>query len=245
MGKGNIDAAVFLDFDGVLFDTVREAYCVAMLASGRARSAGDIDFGSGHYGQFRRYRFLITRASDYYHLLKAIDGKSDIEREYNSSLGSDAGGEKEFSRRYFAERNRLKSGDQGYWLSLNMPYGFLHSIKEAIRKRPEVFFIITTKDKDTIVALLKIHKIRFYSRNIFSLSAADRFKSKGEAIRFVCEKYAVRKGLYIDDSRYHLSQVSGVSGLDTLYAGWGYLPDSESAVSEPEALKRIGNILGG
>ena len=35
---------IFLDFDGVLFDTVREAYSVAVITIGKYDSLDEIDF---------------------------------------------------------------------------------------------------------------------------------------------------------------------------------------------------------
>ena len=244
MKSGAIDKAVFLDFDGVLFDTVKEAYCIAMLASGRAKSVDDIDFDSEHYGKFKESRFLITAAPDYYYLLKAIDKKTDIEDVYRQSVGSDAEGEKKFSQRYFDKRNSIKAGERDFWLSLNTPYDFLRFIKGIITRRPEVFFIVTTKDKGTVADLLKIQKVRFRKENIFGLGAAEAFRSKGEAISFVREQHAVKRGLYIDDSEYHLSCSSGIDGIETICAGWGYVSGTANAVSAGEALAKIKKFLG-
>ncbi len=44
-----IRRAVFFDFDGVLFDTAREAYAVAMVALGNSVRIADIDFSSRYF----------------------------------------------------------------------------------------------------------------------------------------------------------------------------------------------------
>ena len=44
-----MNSMVFLDFDGVLFDTVKEAYAIAMLTHSQAKSIKEIDFNSHHY----------------------------------------------------------------------------------------------------------------------------------------------------------------------------------------------------
>ncbi|MFA5142596.1 MAG: hypothetical protein WC522_00320 [Candidatus Omnitrophota bacterium] len=237
--------AVFLDFDGVLFDTVKEAYYIAMLASGKAESADDIDFNSEHYAKFRKYRFLITKAPDYYYLLKAIDKRNGMPGIYSALLGTDKAGEEKFKRKYFARRKSFKTKNRDFWLSLNTPYVFFHRIRYIVGRKPEVFFIITTKDKDTVIDLLKIQGIRFFKRNIFDLSAGDVFRSKREAILFVCGKYRVKRSLYIDDSAYHLAQASGIPGMDILQAGWGYAGGSKNTAGESEALARIEKFFGG
>ena len=65
--------AIFLDFDGVLFDTVREVYAVAMIALGRFDRLVDVDFDTIHFENFSQFRYLIGPACDYYYLIQSID----------------------------------------------------------------------------------------------------------------------------------------------------------------------------
>ena len=44
--------AVFLDFDGVLFDTVKEAYCVSMVALDKAADISGVNLDSPHFQVF-------------------------------------------------------------------------------------------------------------------------------------------------------------------------------------------------
>ena len=60
---------IFLDFDGVLFDTVREAYAVVSISSGRYNSIDEIDFETEHYQNFKRLRYLICLKAWYIYLL--------------------------------------------------------------------------------------------------------------------------------------------------------------------------------
>ena len=46
------DRAVFLDFDGVLFDTIREVYAVSMIALDSSTNIKDINFDSKHFEKF-------------------------------------------------------------------------------------------------------------------------------------------------------------------------------------------------
>ena len=66
-----INRAVFLDFDGVLFDTVREVYTVSMMALDPSNRISDIDFGSKHFEKFNQLRYLIGPAWNYYYAMKA------------------------------------------------------------------------------------------------------------------------------------------------------------------------------
>ena len=83
--------AVFLDFDGVLFDTVREAYAVTIMALRRSVRIIDIDFGAEHFVKFSQFRYLVRSVWNYYYLTQSIDkviarSVVDLETEYNKLL---------------------------------------------------------------------------------------------------------------------------------------------------------------
>ena len=117
-----INKAVFLDLDGVLFDTVKEAYCISTLTAKKAESIRDISFKSEHFRIFKTYRFLITCAGDYSYLLSAIEKKMknkkiDVEKEFavQSKLKSEEN--KRFEKLFFEVRREIKNN---YHLSCNL-----------------------------------------------------------------------------------------------------------------------------
>jgi FMN phosphatase YigB (HAD superfamily) len=67
------DRLIFFDFDGVLFDTVREAYASAVIAGGRSDTLDDVDYNSSHYETFRKLRYLISPAWNYKYLLEVLE----------------------------------------------------------------------------------------------------------------------------------------------------------------------------
>ena len=86
-----IRRAVFIDFDGVLFDTVREVYAVSMLTLNRSTRIIDINFESKHCEKFNQLRYLVGPAWNYYYVMQAVDkeplgSSSDLKKEYKNLL---------------------------------------------------------------------------------------------------------------------------------------------------------------
>ena len=61
---------VFLDFDGVLFDTVKEAYLLSRYAYDGISVFDDID--TDEYFVFEKLRFLVTNSWQYFYIMKII-----------------------------------------------------------------------------------------------------------------------------------------------------------------------------
>lgn len=247
--RETIDRAVFLDLDGVLFDTVREAYCVATLAAQIFRDVRKIDFCSRHFRLFRLHRSLIKSAGDYYYLLKAIDkkfgdNKTDIVKEFKRLHGKNPEALRSFKKKYFEKREYLKDNNYGYWLSLNIPYGFLSLLLPVMKDKEKFFFIITTKDKETVAHLLSAHNIAFCKSNIYDNRSYEHLDSKGDIIRSIKAKYGIRRALFLEDSKEHLSSCGRIKGLRLVHAGWGYARRDNCSHSGKEALSEIKKILG-
>lgn len=69
---------IFLDFDGVLFDTVLESYLLARYAYLGIEPQEKID--ENEYNLFHFARYLITNSWHYYYIMKLIENKIEIEK---------------------------------------------------------------------------------------------------------------------------------------------------------------------
>lgn len=244
-----IHKAIFLDFDGVLFDTVKEAYCVCMFTKGWAKSPRDLDFKSAHFKIFKNYRFLITCAGDYHYLLEAIDKKIknnrvNIKKEFTLQLKPGFKGRGLFEKTFIEKREYIKNNYFKYWLSLNEPCSFLRKIAKIINKRREYFFIITTKDRKTVSRLLRRNKVKFLEGNIYDRKCYKKFVSKGRIIEFIKNKHHITRGIFLDDSKEHLSSCGRIGGIITVEAGWGYTFSPNAHNNEGEVLGSIKKLLG-
>jgi len=237
MKAHRLEKAVFLDFDGVLFDTVKEAYCLCLFATKRVKSIKEIDFNSRHFRDFKKNRFRINCAADYCHLLERI-GK-------NEGNGPASPTDRDiFEKGFLTTRSHLKRNNFDYWLSLHRPYGFLLSLAGVIKANKKNFFIISTKDKDSILKLLEINGFSFIQDNILDRVFYKKFNTKGNIVKFLTSKYFIKESILIDDSHDHLSSCGDIKGLEILQAGWGYCLRGDNTYKQGDALIKIKKLLG-
>lgn len=246
-----LDKAVFLDFDGVLFDTVKEAYAVCLFATNKIREDKDVDFDSEDFKIFKKYRYLIGPAWNYFYLLKIIEEIRDMDTfnfEQKYSIHISMANEcdyKPFERKFFANREHLKRNHEDFWFSLNTPYDFLFGLSDLINRHPHNFFIVTTKDTDTILKLLRTNELYFKPVNIYDGFDFERSKTKGNIIKNIMQKHSIKSAIFVDDNISHISDCKSLSGLKLFHARWGYTLPTDNASQEGQVLFNIRELLKG
>lgn len=216
---------IFIDFDGVLFNTAKEAYAVSLISAKEARNIDEIKFNTIHYKQFLKYRYLVGPAWNYMYILKFLSKETDnIELKYQKSLSTVR---KEdylsFEISFFKTREYLKQNYFKAWLELNEKYYFFDLIKEMLDKHQDIFKIITTKDKATVKKLLDINGICFKEEDIYDKESFVRHGDKGAIIKNIIQKENVKESIFIDDSKKHLDSCREIKNLNLYQSGWGYV----------------------
>jgi len=244
-----MDKAVFLDFDGVLFDTVREAYLACLFAMEKIKRAEEVNYDSGDFKIFEKYRYLIGPAWNYFYLLKII-GESKEQNSINFRNkfleyidNADLQDYKEFERKFFTARAYLQKKHENFWLKLNKPYNFLYKLDIFFKRYPNKFFIITTKDIATVIKLFKINSQSFNKENIYDKDKFEKFKTKSNIIKDIMKNKLIKNAIFIDDSRFHLSNCGELSGLKLIQPQWGYVSPDDNVSNEDETLFRIKELL--
>ena len=225
---------LFLDFDGVLFDTVQEAYYVACQTWG----INTIDFNSKEYATFKDHRYLIAPAWNYFYIMEGLIENKPINRfEYNQAC-------KKFEKKYFDTREALKKKDYDFWLSLNAPYKFLTMLVNIIEEINAEVYIVTAKDKPTVAHLLERYQINFIKDEcILDKSLYEKFGGKR---KIILNKLApldnLYKAVFIDDFDKHLLECEDIKNLDLIQANWGYVDKNNLTtyqMNELDAIKKI------
>lgn len=228
---------IFLDFDGVLFNTVKEAYATSMLAIGRYKTLKEIYFESEHYKRFLKYRYLIAPAWNYKYILKLLDSgnKVDFENKYKDAIKKANKNEyEEFENSFFATREYLKQTDFTNWLRLNEPYEFLYMVKLLIEKQQNKFMIITTKDKATVQKLLLLEGIDFNDESIYDRKDFEKYTNKANIIKKIMVDRKIEKAIFVDDSKKHLEDCKNIDNLILFQANWGYISQTDTNVLSKE-----------
>ena len=220
---------IFLDFDGVLFDTVREVYAIAMLASGHITRASDVDYTSKHFELFDKLRYLVGPAWNYYYLIRCIDNEkggsmASLKSEYKKFLDQSSRGDyTSFEERFFQARKQLRELDSVYWMSLIFPYSFVKNIRVLIDEFRNQFFIVTTRDRDSVLDLLRFHDLNILDSNIFTRKEHEIHGSKANLIQNLINKLQIDESIFVDDLEGHLGACESIEKLSTIQAKWGYV----------------------
>ena len=209
-----MEKIIFLDFDGVLFDTVDEAYQICI----NSDTFKNEKLPKNSLELFRKFRPLVGPAWNYYFIMNSIIGFSRIT---NTNFINSAEAQK-FELDFFHTRNRLKNENYNDWLKFNKKYVFLDELEKIVDDNFKIF-IITTKDKKTVIDLLYTYRINFIKdENIMSKVDFNKFGSKKAIIlnQLINKKY---KALFIDDLYYHLKGCEDIYNLQLIQADWGYV----------------------
>jgi len=236
---------VFLDFDGVLFDTVREAYAVAKLSLDRNSAIDDIDFEGNEYGYFNKYRYLISEAYEYYPLMFCIrdNVKPSSIKECFNKYSHIQDHKDDYKKMFYNQRDELKSSvDRHKWNDFNAPYPFFYSVQKIINSHSDNFIIVTTKDKLTVRKLLGYYGVKS-KITIYDNKDYDAYGSKGKIIDYHCNKYGVKSALFLDDMKKHLDSLSTNSSVNPILCTWGYNEEKELSAHSSEIKLQIVRLI--
>ena len=246
-----IRRAIFLDFDGVLFDTVREAYAVAMIALGRFDRLIDVDFDTIHFENFSQFRYLIGPAWNYYYLIQSIDRQIeeptiDVEIEFKKFLEMWVEREVQpFRENFFQTRIRLRVKERERWSSLISPYNFLGNIRKLLGEFRKCFFLVTTRDRESVLDILQLYDLQLIDSNIFAKNEYTVHNSKLNIIRDLIKKRKIEESVFIDDLEDHLVLCETIQSLTTLQAKWGYVVPKKKEDNSLLLLKELERFVHG
>lgn len=211
-----MEKILFLDFDGVLFDTADEAYYVCR----NTQEYKDYTFPDNSLELFRVYRPLVGPAWTYYYIMNAIVNATDIlDKNSQFQLTSDA---KAFEDDFFSTRARLKELNYRNWLHFNKKYTFLDQLTKKLDDKLKIY-IITTKDEQTVIDLLAEHKIKLIKKeNILGKEIFNQFGSKRNIILNILKNREYH-AIFVDDLYSHLKQCEDIKNIQLIQADWGYI----------------------
>ena len=239
-----------LDFDGVLCDSSREVFVVAVdtfaaqepgsdilgtleLLRNEAIGGGDGFRSDPLYRRFLDALPLGNRAEDFGVTLQALEtGAAIVDQssydEFYRNLDSEWLAI--FHRRFYEARSRLRADDPAGWLKLHLPYP---GLAETLRrhKGPTELAVATAKDARSVELLLD------------ELGMADLFEpelildkqtgvEKTRHLEILCERTGLEFGsaTFVDDKVNHLVIVSQL-GVRPVLAGWGFNTGREHALA--------------
>ena len=224
---------VFLDFDGVLFDSVKEAYLLSRCAYNGIGVKTEID--NTEYNKFRKYRYLITKSWHFYYIFKLILNNTPddkFETEYKKCMNNiNYSAVEEFDKKYVKVREDLMKSDFEFWDNLDTPFDFFFKIRELSEDNNYKFIILTNKKRLPVQ-----NKLNKFSLNaeLFSNEDLSKYSSKGDFIQKYMVDNNIKKCYFVDDSMDNLNTCLKYNNIKSLLANWGYIAPNQKGYSPEE-----------
>ena len=230
---------IFSDFDGVLFDSVKEAYLLARFAYYGISPNKPVVHDE--YYIFRKYRYLNTHSWQFYYFFLLLENKTTDNlfetNYYELTATPDLQRIKDFDEKYVSARENLIKYNYDFWNSLDEPYDFFFEVKE-LSKNPDYEFIILTNKKRLPVQ----NKISQYGINKIKLFANEdlvSYNNKAEFIADYLNSHSVDSCYLIEDSIDNINSCKMYPQIKPLLVNWGYVNPKEKGLSEKEILEII------
>ena len=238
------DCILFLDFDGVICDSLRECLVVSWIAyHHHFRKSRPDRVAVGLRAKFADMRCLIRSGEDYLliqHLIahsEEVTAQRDFDRQAER-IGSDT--MHRFQELFYAARSELLESDRQYWLRLNRIYThMLDGMRDLSDSAP--VFIISTKRIAYIDELLRAHGIGFDVARII-YSGASR---KLSIISSVLDASACPQALFVDDQIDHFADNKD-QRIDCRLATWGFVKPQwlqQAETIAPDKMRRLLRML--
>lgn len=234
-----MNKTIFLDFDGVLFDTVLESYLLARYAYFGIEPFEIID--EEEYKLFHAVRYLITHSWHYYYIMKLIERGVNIvnfPQEYkNTVLNRNEKADRNFDNKFQTKRKDLIENHFSFWNKLDKPYIFLEEIKSIAYKYN--ILIVSTKNEEAILRHCKDYEFNISEENVIGKTRLKQFDSKKEFLEYYIRKNNIKKSIFIDDAIDTVKKCSNIKNLNVYCANWGYVASKKDGLNE----KEIFNII--
>lgn len=214
---------IYLDFDGVLCDSVEESFISSYLAFNKKKLKEDIykdlswrnsykETLSQERHLFKSYRPFIKGAEDFMVLQKAIsqgvfltNEKDYLEYRETNLKGTDR-------EELYKVRELIYREDPSWWYSLNHLYSgiveFLLKVKDN-----EKFIILSTKEGDYIKAILNFYAIDF---------PRERIITELKKISYISSQNN-KESILVDDQRKYGDEASSFPNIIFYLSTWGYI----------------------
>lgn len=212
---------LFLDFDGVLCDSVSECYVSSWIAFfERYRGERATSVRIQDYRLFREYRPYIVRGEDYLLLHALIMDGVPIRNQADFDAAVERAGAEHlatYRALLYTVREQLVEQSLERWLDLHSAYPGIREPLSALAHDPSVW-IVSTKRQEFILRVLRGWGIEWPADRV----STPVSRSKVSIIQSVMSSRGMTEAIFVDDHAADL-QCSGNPGLSCRLAAWGHV----------------------
>lgn len=212
---------LFLDFDGVLCDSVRETFVSSWIGYYQTLKKNLPDFVAiDRFRGFRELRPFIRESEDYILIQELLSrGIAVPDQKFFDAQVSRTGAETmaAYKNAMEAARRSLIAADRKAWLRLNPLFPGISSLVAVLMQNPDIY-ILSTKKPEYIREILGVTDVKGTAEKI----RYSGNKKKLIEIRDVLEKRAFDRAVFVDDQIDHLA-ANDDPRIDCCLPDWGYV----------------------
>lgn len=235
---------IFLDFDGVLCDSSKEAYILSRYAFYDIDVHNPID--NDNYFSFRNNIYLVNNSRQYYYLMLTLKDFSSyssdfIQTKFNLFISKgNTELSQNFNKKFLEKRKDLISNDFNFWNGLDTPTLFLKKLKNLIINNQNcTFAILSTKNKIALERKLKFWSVNINSDLIFDKADLENI-TKGQFISdFMNTHKEYSNAILIDDNEKNINSCANIENLKAFLTSWGYTKPQKTKFDEQFILNII------
>ena len=212
--------ALFLDFDGVVIDSIEECFVLSYeLYYGLQ---GNEENFKNIRSYFYKYRGIVRPAYQYLSLMKSINKKLsseevDVIDTFHDIDNATRDEDRDRFEYLFFSLRKYYQNDKEKWIKNNplTSYG-----ATLVNKDLASTYIITTKNIESVNLILEKYNISV--AGIYDKDAYSKYGDKGSIIKaYLDNQDKYEKVVFVDDAVEHLDTVND-SRVETFFADWGY-----------------------
>jgi len=215
------------DFDGVLFNSLDECLISSYNAYqsfvyNKTTLISKLDqIPENHQQFYYKYRKHVRPAGEYFIIHYAFERNIELDNysTFTTLLSDNSKLIPEFQSLVFKKREKLKLQNLQQWISLHKPYNGIPKIWCSLNEHFN-HYIVSNKDQASILSLMDGFQLNIDKKNVFG---GDFSSNKHEIISHLIKTFNIppEKAYFIDDNYHHLNDVSD-TGINLIYADWGY-----------------------
>jgi len=215
------NSLLFLDFDGVICNSVSETIVSSWLAYYKyINKQIPTAMLCNYKKRFYALRPFIRLGEDYILMQDILFHNISVnnQKEFDQLLQKAGSVTMSYYKEIFYKaRTQLLKADRDFWLSLNTIYPHIHSALKSIKAKERVY-ILSTKKADFIREILSEYKIYFDEQKVIYSGV----KNKLAIIANILDNTDFQEAIFIDDQISHLLKNSD-SRIKVFLASWGYV----------------------
>lgn len=237
--------ALFLDFDGVLFNTIKEVYLVNRCLYKNTGIFEPVE--AEEYKRYSKYKFLVYNIWMflYYNplIFDNVEENKIIENFKKSLKTRIRPLEEEFYQKFLNIRYDLIKNHYDFWKSLEEPYDFFFFIKELFEKGNKNIIVVSKKNKSSIIERFLSYDFNLEKEKIFADEILSSYSSKGEFIKEYMLENNIKEAIFVDDNYNNLKTAEDIDNVQCILALWGNTPQDLKGYSQEEAMNEINYFI--